>query len=40
MKKMNDDIFYINKGDYTTCDAEKPHFSIKSNKIKVIPGKK
>mgnify|MGYP001201488274 CR=1 FL=1 len=40
VKKMNDDIFYIKKGDYTTCDAEKPHFSIKSNKIKVIPGKK
>ena len=39
VKKMNDDIFYIN-GDYTTCDAEKPHFSIKSNKIKVIPGEK
>ncbi|KRO63715.1 MAG: hypothetical protein ABR80_05910, partial [Cryomorphaceae bacterium BACL11 MAG-121015-bin20] len=24
----------------TTCDAEKPHFSIRANKIKIIPGKK
>ncbi len=40
VKKVTDDIFYLNKGDYTTCDAEKPHFSIRANKIKVIPGKK
>ena len=40
VKKVNDDIFYLNKGDYTTCDAEKPHFSIRARKIKVIPGKK
>ena len=40
VKKMEDDIFYLKKGDYTTCDAEKPHFSIRSNKIKVVPGEK
>ena len=40
VKKMEDDVLYLKKGEYTTCDAEKPHFSIKSNKIKVIPGKK
>tara|TARA_B100001093_G_scaffold464884_1_gene482148 strand:+ start:31363 stop:33816 length:2454 start_codon:yes stop_codon:yes gene_type:complete len=40
VKKMEDDILYFKKGDYTTCDAEKPHYSIRSNKIKVIPGKK
>ena len=34
-------MFYIlKKGDYTTCDADKPHYSIRSNKIKVIPGEK
>ena len=33
-------MFYILKGDYTTCDADKPHYSIRSNKIKVVPGKK
>ena len=37
---MPDDILYLKKGDYTTCDAEKPHYSIRANKIKVIPGKK
>jgi len=40
VKKMEDDIFYLRKGDYTTCDAEKPHFSIRANKIKLIPGEK
>ena len=40
VKKVDDDIFFLNKGDYTTCDAEKPHFSIRSNRIKIISGKK
>ena len=40
VKKVADDIFYLHKGDYTTCDAEKPHFSIRANKIKVIPANK
>lgn len=40
VKKTDKDIFYIHKGDYTTCDAEKPHYSIRSNKVKVIPGDK
>ena len=40
VKKTEDDIFYLKKGDYTTCDAEKPHYAIRANKIKVIPGKK
>ena len=40
VKKVSDDIFYIHKGDYTTCNAEKPHFSIRANRIKVIPAKK
>ena len=40
VKKTEDDIFYLKKGDYTTCNAEKPHYAIRANKIKVIPGKK
>ena len=40
VKKMENDIFYLKKGDYTTCDAEKPHYAIRANKIKVIPGEK
>ena len=40
VKKMEDDIFYLKKGDYTTCNAEKPHYAIRANRIKVIPGEK
>lgn len=40
VKKTEDDIFYLKKGDYTTCNAEHPHYSIRANKIKLIPGKK
>ena len=40
VKKMKDDIFYLKKGDYTTCNAEKPHYAIRANRIKVIPGEK
>ena len=40
VKKMENDIFYLKKGDYTTCDSEKPHYAIRANKIKIIPGKK
>ena len=40
VKKMEDDIFYLKKGDYTTCNAEKPNYAIRANKIKVIPGEK
>ena len=40
VKKVDDKSFFILNGDYTTCDAEKPHFSIRSKKIKVVPGEK
>ena len=36
---MEDDILYLTKGEYTTCDAEHPHFSIRSKRIKLIPKK-
>ena len=39
-KKSETDVMFLRKGEYTTCDLENPHFSIRSNKIKVIPGKK
>ncbi len=38
--KKIDEVFYLHKGDYTTCDADKPHFSIKAKKIKVVAGEK
>ena len=40
VKKVDNKSFFILNGDYTTCDAEKPHFSIRSKKIKVVPGEK
>ena len=40
VKKTTDNVYFLQKGDYTTCDAEKPHFSIRAKKIKVIAGKK
>jgi len=40
VKKSESEIMYLKKGEYTTCNAEKPHFTIRANKIKVIPGKK
>ncbi len=39
VKKDESNIFYLKKGEYTTCNHEKPHFSIKSNKIKIEPNK-
>ena len=39
VKKMEDDILYLTKGKYTTCDAVHPHYSIRSNRIKLIPKK-
>ena len=29
------DIFYIDDGKYTTCDAEDPHFHFRSNNLKL-----
>ncbi len=40
VKKSESEIMYLKKGEYTTCNAEQPHFTIRANKIKVIPGKK
>ena len=39
VKKLEDNILYLKKGEYTTCDAEHPHYSIRANKIKLIPKK-
>jgi hypothetical protein len=39
-KKMEDGTLNISTSQYTTCDAEHPHYAINFNKAKVIPGKK
>jgi len=38
IKKMADDITYIQGGQYTTCDHPIPHYSFRFKKSKVIPG--
>lgn len=36
IKKMDDEIFNINGGIYTTCDHEHPHFYIKMTKAQFV----
>jgi len=39
IKKMNDSVTNVGKGEYTTCDLEDhPHFSLKYTRAKVISG--
>jgi len=40
IKKIDEKNYFINKGHYTTCDLPDPHFSIASNKLKIIQDKK
>ena len=40
VKKIDDNNYFIRKGAYTTCDAPHPHYSISSNKLKVIQNNK
>ncbi|MDR0618499.1 MAG: hypothetical protein LBG17_01195 [Bacteroidales bacterium] len=39
VKKLEDDITYIKHASFTSCDAEHPHFDIRSFRAKVIPQK-
>ncbi len=39
IKKVNDSVTNVGRGEYTTCDLEDhPHFSLKYSKAKVITG--
>ncbi len=40
VKRNPDKTFFIKDGVFTTCDAQPPHFYIKSSKLKIVPGKK
>lgn len=40
VKKMPDNSININRGRYTTCDADHPHFYIAMPKAKFMPGEK
>lgn len=38
IKKMADDVTYIQGGRYTTCEHPEPHYAFRFKKSKVIPG--
>lgn len=40
VKKNSEDELFIRGAEYTTCNLEDPHFSIRSTKLKVIPNNK
>ncbi len=40
VKKTATDVLYIKDGYYTTCNLDEPHFSLATNKLKVIPNNK
>ena len=40
VKKNSNNELFIKGAGYTTCNLEDPHFTIKSTKLKVIPGNK
>jgi len=40
VKKTDEKNYFIRNGKYTTCDLPHPHFSISSNKLKVIQDSK
>ena len=37
IKKVNDSVSFVQRGVYTTCDLEHPHFGFVFTKAKVIP---
>jgi hypothetical protein len=37
IKRMPDNVIYVEDGKYTTCDAEHPHFYLAMTMAKVIP---
>jgi hypothetical protein len=39
-KKVSEDEFILEKGKYTTCNADHPHFYLRMTKAKVISNKK
>lgn len=40
VKKDPENNFFIRRGQYTTCDLDTPHYSISSNRLKVISNNK
>jgi lipopolysaccharide assembly outer membrane protein LptD (OstA) len=40
LHRQHKDIFYLENGIYTTCDADEPHFHFKSKNLKLIENKR
>ena len=40
VKKLADNVTYINEGPFTTCDEKDPHYEIRFIRAKVIPDNK
>ncbi len=40
LKKDSAGVIYLSHGQYTTCDLDHPHYSIRAKKMKVIPDDK
>jgi hypothetical protein len=40
IKMVNEDVVFIKKGKYTTCDLDDPHFHIEASKLKIIKNDK
>ncbi|MDP4264639.1 MAG: putative LPS assembly protein LptD [Bacteroidota bacterium] len=36
VKKISDEVTYIDEARFTTCDLDDPHFDIKANRMKII----
>ncbi len=36
VKKVDKDVTFINRGFFTTCNLDEPHFGFRANKLKVI----
>lgn len=39
VKKLNNNVTYIQDGLFTTCNLDEPHFAFRTNKLKVISEK-
>jgi len=40
LHRQHKDIFYLQEGRYTTCNATEPHFHFSSDNLKLIEGKR
>jgi LPS-assembly protein len=39
IKKVNENTFFVSRGQFTTCILDEPHFAFRTNKLKVINNK-